>query len=188
MRWADKLIFLGDITYNVLDAKFVSSCFNWPSNAKPHLSLLFASNGVSSNTLDNVKPGWTVFPSLQVCPMRIHRKPIKNSKTPNTKESKLFLFLSAIHFMVTKWQQKKRWALCFSRNYWIFEREWKKEREKEKENHLLRLNLCYAAFILCGGEETNISKLTHGNLNFFHSSVRIVCYVHIYRDCFTMMI
>lgn len=46
-------------TYNVLDAKLVSSCFNCPSKASPHLSLLLASNGVSVNTLDNVKPGAT---------------------------------------------------------------------------------------------------------------------------------
>lgn len=54
-------------TYNVLDAKFVSSCFSWPSNASPHLSLLFASNGVISKTLDSVKPGWMVLPSLDKC-------------------------------------------------------------------------------------------------------------------------
>lgn len=51
-------------TYNVLDARLVSSCFSWPSNARPHLSLLLANNGVSSNTLDKVKPGPTVHPSL----------------------------------------------------------------------------------------------------------------------------
>lgn len=46
-------------TYNVLDARFVSSCFSCPSRASPHLSLLLASNGVSWNTLDRVKPGAT---------------------------------------------------------------------------------------------------------------------------------
>lgn len=51
-------------TYNVLDARFVSSCFNWPSRARPHLSLLLANNGVSWNTFDKVKPGWTWHPSL----------------------------------------------------------------------------------------------------------------------------
>lgn len=50
--------------HNVLEAKLVSSCFNCPSNASPHLSLLFASNGVSSNTLESVKPGCMVLPSL----------------------------------------------------------------------------------------------------------------------------
>lgn len=52
-------------THKVLDAKFVSSCFNCPSNARPHLSLLFASSGVSVKTLDNVKPGPIGQPSLK---------------------------------------------------------------------------------------------------------------------------
>lgn len=52
------------VTYNVLDAKFVSSCFNWPSSARPHLSLLFANKGVSVKTFESVKPGWTELPSL----------------------------------------------------------------------------------------------------------------------------
>lgn len=51
-------------TYSVLDARFVSSCLSWPSSARPHLSLLFANSGVSVNTLDNVKPGATLHPSL----------------------------------------------------------------------------------------------------------------------------
>lgn len=45
--------------YIVLDAKFVSSCFNCPSNAKPRLFLLLFNNGLTLNTLDNVKPGPT---------------------------------------------------------------------------------------------------------------------------------
>lgn len=53
-----------DETYSVLDAKLVSSCFSWPSSARPHLSLLLANNGVSVNTRDNVKPGATWHPSL----------------------------------------------------------------------------------------------------------------------------
>jgi hypothetical protein len=51
-------------TYNVLEAKFVSSCFNWPSRASPHLSLLLANNGMRVNTLDRVKPGPMGHPSL----------------------------------------------------------------------------------------------------------------------------
>ena len=35
-------------TYMVEEAKFVSSCFNFPSNAKPRLSLLLAKRGVSA--------------------------------------------------------------------------------------------------------------------------------------------
>ena len=54
------------ITYNVLDAKFVSSCFNWPSSARPHLSLLFAKRGVNVKTFESVKPGWTWQPSLRL--------------------------------------------------------------------------------------------------------------------------
>ena len=34
-------------TYRVEEAKFVSSCFSWPSKARPHLSLLLASKGVN---------------------------------------------------------------------------------------------------------------------------------------------
>lgn len=44
-------------TYKVLEAKFVSSCFNCPSRARPHLSLLFAKSGVSAKTFESVKPG-----------------------------------------------------------------------------------------------------------------------------------
>lgn len=51
-------------TYRVLEAKLVSSCFNWPSKASPHLSLLFASRGVKENTLLKVNPGPTGQPSL----------------------------------------------------------------------------------------------------------------------------
>lgn len=52
-------------TYKVLDAKFVSSCFNCPSKAKPHLSLLLANRGVKTKTLLTVKPGPIGHPSLQ---------------------------------------------------------------------------------------------------------------------------
>lgn len=52
------------VTYNVLDAKLVSSCFNCPSKARPHLSLLLARRGVSVNTLLNVNPGPMGQPSL----------------------------------------------------------------------------------------------------------------------------
>lgn len=45
--------------YNVLDARFVSSCFNCPSSAKPRWYLLFFNNGLVLNTLLNVKPGPT---------------------------------------------------------------------------------------------------------------------------------
>ncbi len=53
------------ITYMVEDAKFVSSCFNWPSKAKPRLSLLFDNVGLTVYTFDNVKPGPTGQPALQ---------------------------------------------------------------------------------------------------------------------------
>lgn len=46
-------------SYMVLDARLLSSCFNWPSRASPRLSLLFFNNGCTVNTLDNVKPGPT---------------------------------------------------------------------------------------------------------------------------------
>lgn len=52
------------ITYKVLDAKLVSSCFNCPSKARPHLSLLLARRGVRVNTLLKVKPGPMGQPSL----------------------------------------------------------------------------------------------------------------------------
>lgn len=45
--------------YIVLDAKFVSSCFNCPSKARPRLFLLFNKFGLTLNTFDNVKPGPT---------------------------------------------------------------------------------------------------------------------------------
>lgn len=48
----------------MLDAKLVSSCFNCPSRARPHLSLLLASRGVSVKTLLKVKPGPMGHPSL----------------------------------------------------------------------------------------------------------------------------
>lgn len=46
-------------TYNVLEARLVSSCLSCPSSARPHLSLLLANSGVSVNTLDSVNPGAT---------------------------------------------------------------------------------------------------------------------------------
>lgn len=52
------------ITYSVLEAKLVSSCFNCPSNARPHLSLLLARRGVRVNTLLKVNPGPMGQPSL----------------------------------------------------------------------------------------------------------------------------
>jgi len=55
-------------TYNVLEARFVSSCFNCPSRANPHLSLLLASSGVIVNTLLSVNPGPMGHPSLQQRP------------------------------------------------------------------------------------------------------------------------
>ena len=59
-----ELFFYSNATYKVLDAKFVSSCFNWPSSAKPHLSLLFANRGVNVKTFESVNPGCTWHPSL----------------------------------------------------------------------------------------------------------------------------
>lgn len=52
------------MTYSVLDARLVSSCFNCPSNARPHLSLLLARRGVRVNTLLKVNPGPMGQPSL----------------------------------------------------------------------------------------------------------------------------
>lgn len=49
-----------DCTYNVLDAKFVSSCLSLPSRAKPRFSRLFARNGVRVYTLQNVALGATI--------------------------------------------------------------------------------------------------------------------------------
>lgn len=46
--------------YNVLDAKFVSSCLSLPSKAKPRFSRLFARNGVRVYTLQNVALGATI--------------------------------------------------------------------------------------------------------------------------------
>lgn len=51
-------------TYSVLEARLVSSCFSCPSSARPHLSLLLASSGVSVNTFESVNPGATWHPSL----------------------------------------------------------------------------------------------------------------------------
>ncbi len=48
-----------DCTYNVLEAKFVSSCLSLPSRAKPRFSWLFARNGVRVYTLQNVALGAT---------------------------------------------------------------------------------------------------------------------------------
>lgn len=56
------------LTYNVLEARFVSSCFNCPSRANPHLSLLLASSGVIMKTLLSVNPGPMGHPSLQQQP------------------------------------------------------------------------------------------------------------------------
>lgn len=52
------------LTHIVDDAKFVSSCFNWPSKANPLLSLLFANKGRTANTFDIVNPGETGQPAL----------------------------------------------------------------------------------------------------------------------------
>lgn len=49
------------LAYNVLDAKFVSSCFSCPSRASPRWNLLFFNNGRTLKTLLRVKPGATGF-------------------------------------------------------------------------------------------------------------------------------
>lgn len=46
-------------TYNVLDARLVSSCFNLPSSARPRFSRLLARYGVSVKTLQKVELGAT---------------------------------------------------------------------------------------------------------------------------------
>lgn len=46
------------------EAKFVSSCFNCPSRAKPRLSLLFDRVGFTVYTFDRVNPGPTGQPAL----------------------------------------------------------------------------------------------------------------------------
>ncbi len=48
-----------DCTYNVLEAKFVSSCLSLPSRAKPRFSRLFTRKGVRVYTLQNVELGAT---------------------------------------------------------------------------------------------------------------------------------
>lgn len=54
----------------VEEARFVSSCFNCPSNARPLLSLLFDNNGHKQYTFDNVAPGPTGKPSLKIREMK----------------------------------------------------------------------------------------------------------------------
>lgn len=54
-----RILLFYSFSYMVLDAKLVSSCFNWPSSASPRLSLLFRNNGLTRSTLDWVKPGPT---------------------------------------------------------------------------------------------------------------------------------
>lgn len=53
-------------SYIVEDAKLVSSCFSCPSNAKPRLSLLLASRGLTWYTFERVKPGLTGHPALLI--------------------------------------------------------------------------------------------------------------------------
>lgn len=53
-------------SYIVDEAKFVSSCFNFPSNANPLLSLLFANNGVNEYTFVKVEHGVIGNPSLKI--------------------------------------------------------------------------------------------------------------------------
>lgn len=46
-------------THSVLEARFVSSCFSFPSRARPRFSRLLARNGVRVNTLQKVELGAT---------------------------------------------------------------------------------------------------------------------------------
>lgn len=50
-------------THSVLEARLVSSCFSFPSSARPRFSRLLARNGVSVKTLQKVELGATT--SLQ---------------------------------------------------------------------------------------------------------------------------
>ncbi len=52
-------------THRVEEARFVSSCLSCPSSARPHLSLLLASSGVSVYTLFRVEPEPNGKPSLK---------------------------------------------------------------------------------------------------------------------------
>ena len=62
-----------DETYIVDEAKFVSSCFNFPSKAKPRLSLLFARSGVNEYTFVRFEQGVIGNPSLKSKSLIIHR-------------------------------------------------------------------------------------------------------------------
>jgi hypothetical protein len=53
-------------SYIVDEAKFVSSCFNFPSNAKPLLSLLFAKSGINEYTFVKFEHGVMGKPSLKI--------------------------------------------------------------------------------------------------------------------------
>jgi hypothetical protein len=50
----------------VEEARLVSSCLSFPSNAKPLLSLLLAKSGVNVYTLDIVELGFIGNPSLNL--------------------------------------------------------------------------------------------------------------------------
>jgi len=55
----------------VEEARLVSSCLSFPSNAKPLLSLLLAKSGVNVYTLDIVELGFIGNPSLNLKNKRI---------------------------------------------------------------------------------------------------------------------
>lgn len=60
--------------------------------------------------------------------------------------------------------------------------------QSEIQENLLAFDLSHSAFVLCGREQANISKLSDGNLHFFDSSIWIISYVHIDRDFLAVMV
>ena len=53
---------------------------------------------------------------------------------------------------------------------------------------LLALNFRYCAFILCCGEETDVRKLPHRDLDLFDSLVRIILDVNVDGDFLPMIV
>lgn len=63
--YSSQLMTVSPTTHIVEDARFVSSCFSCPSNARPLLSLLLANSGRTVYTFESVNPGPTGQPALE---------------------------------------------------------------------------------------------------------------------------
>lgn len=103
------------VTHRVVEAKLLSSRFNWPSKATPRRSLLFCSNGVKYMVFCKLEPGWIGQPSLVSTDATVLRYWPFWNKTTSTP-----CWIMALIFFTTLFELLRTTMLTATRSPWKY--------------------------------------------------------------------